>query len=259
MNYKVRCPPNCPCGAHKDFRGGAYDTNESIKKIDAAAEEYKKIAQNLSSKDCMKLINHFISNGNPEDAKKLVFNAPPKNPVLANLQDKKKTPARRKRRPKDLYPDLMQLNENKGGGFLDQLKEMKQKPRPINLREFCEGAQSGGIIGKYVNQHKGGGVLDQLQEMKEKYPDLAINLKGFGGARPTVLKPGDPNYPKDFGQIIYPENKGGGFMDDLQEMLKSGKIKGPTVPEDSFRKKPFTLKPGGGKEFAESFKWMQKK
>ena len=172
MNYKVRCPPNCPCGAHKDFRGGAYDTNESIKKIDAAAEEYKKIAQNLSSKDCMKLINHFISNGNPEDAKKLVFKPPPKNPVLANLPDKKKTPARRKRRPKDLYPELMQLNENKGGGFLDQLKEMK-----------------------------------------EKYPDLAIDFRGLPGAVPAVLKPEDPYYRKDFGQVIYPEHKGGGVLD----------------------------------------------
>ena len=256
MNYKVRCPPNCPCGAHKDFRGGAYDTNESIKKIDAAADEYKKIAQNLSSKDCMKLINHFISNGNPEDAKKLVFKPPPKNPVLANLADKKKTPARRKRRPKDLYPDLMQLNENKGGGFLDQFKEMKEKMPPINLREFTEGAQRGGILGKYVNQHKGGGVLDQLKEMKEKYPNLAIDFRGLPGAVPAVLKPEDPYYRKDFGQVIYPENKGGGLLDDYRNMKIDPSVL--TTPGGVVGK-PFAFNPGDGKQFAEAFKWMKKK
>ena len=93
--------------------------------------------------------------------------------------------------------------------------------------------------------------------MKEKYPNLAIDFRGLPGAVPAVLKPEDPYYRKDFGQIIYPENKGGGFMDDLRNMKIDTSVL--TVPEDSFRKKPLTIKPGDGKQFAESFKWMKKK
>ena len=158
MNYKVRCPPNCPCGAHKDFRGGGHRENQRKRKYKQDLANITEIIKNKSAKEALYIISDFMkqyppvpqtykgggySNNYYGGGTSFEFDID-KLFKIANKFKKN------------------QKNESKsffGGGFLDKLQEMKEKMPPINLREFTEGAQRGGILGKYVNQHKGGGFF----------------------------------------------------------------------------------------------------
>ena len=60
MNYKVRCPPNCTCGAHKDFRGGGHRENQRKRKYKQDLANITEIIKNKSAKEALYIISDFM-------------------------------------------------------------------------------------------------------------------------------------------------------------------------------------------------------